>query len=551
MINPLHKRESPAVPENYRKITVTPAIGKIFDGILNNRLQFAKACLGTGDPLQNGFKPGASVIDNIFILNGIIDKCNANGRPLYTCFVDFRSAFDLINRSALLFKLMNKGYTGKFLSVIQSMFQNATSRVKWGGVLGEIFENLYGVLQGGVLSPNFFNIFLEDLPDYISSEKGVYISHTKIPYLLFADDLVLMSESPTGLQKLIRGLENFCSQWHMVVNVTKTKVIVFNERFASSSAHPFVFNGNEVPNSKHYNYLGVTFSNNGNRFGDYCELKYGKALRAIYASRNLACDAIGPNIPITVLCKIFDTQIQPIIDYGSEVCYNRKSNYRLESLHLTYLKRALGVKLQTSKLAIYGETGRYPLKVRQETLVIGYWLKLMTLPANNPLKLVYGDLYRLNIEGHTDWCTHVEELIKSIGLGEIWDEQKSPPSVNDIRLLKTQSKYKLQHNYIRDWFGEIGNVDRHPILRTYAVFKTKFTQENYIEFLSNKKYQRAISRFRVSSHRLGIETGRHEKPRVPPELRLCKYCESEAVRRWAALSYQLWFSFKGQANLDK
>ena len=118
-------------------------------------------------------------------------------------------------------------------------------------------------------------------------------------------------------------------------------------------------------------------------------------------------------------------------------------------------------------------------------------------------------LWRLNIAGHTNWCTHVEELIKSIGLGEVWDEQKSLPSVNDIRLLKTQSKYELQHNYIRDWFGEIGNVDRHSILKNYAVFKTKFTQENYIDFLSIKKYQRAISRFRVSSHRLGIETGRH------------------------------------------
>ena len=87
---------------------------------------------------------------------------------------------------------------------------------------GEIFENLYRVLQGGVLSPNFFNIFLEDLPDYLFSEKGVYISHTKIPYLLFADDLVLMSESPTGLKKINKRSWKFCSQWHMVVNVTKT-----------------------------------------------------------------------------------------------------------------------------------------------------------------------------------------------------------------------------------------------------------------------------------------------------------------------------------------
>ena len=57
LINPLHKRDSPFLPDNYRKITITPAIGKIFDGILNNRLQFAKECLGTGDPFQNGFKP--------------------------------------------------------------------------------------------------------------------------------------------------------------------------------------------------------------------------------------------------------------------------------------------------------------------------------------------------------------------------------------------------------------------------------------------------------------------------------------------------------------
>ena len=129
-MNPLHKRQSPAVPENYRKITVSPAIGKIFDGIFDNRLQFAIECLGTGDPLQNGIKPGAIAIDKMLIPNGIIDKCKVNGRPLYTCFVKFRSAFDLINRSALLFKLTNKGYTGKFLSVIQSMFQNATSSVE-------------------------------------------------------------------------------------------------------------------------------------------------------------------------------------------------------------------------------------------------------------------------------------------------------------------------------------------------------------------------------------------------------------------------------------
>ena len=68
-----------------------------------------------------------------------------------------------------------------------------------------------------------------------------------------------MSESPTGLQNLIHGLENFCSQWHLVVNLTKTKAVVFNNKLGND-AFPFVFNDNDVPISKQYNYLGVIFS---------------------------------------------------------------------------------------------------------------------------------------------------------------------------------------------------------------------------------------------------------------------------------------------------
>ena len=105
----------------------------------------------------------------------------------------------------------------------------------------------------------------------------------------------------------------------MVVNLTKTDVVVFNERVGCSHARPFVFNDDGVPDSKHYNYLGVTSYNGVNRFGDKSKSNYDKALRVIYASRNPARDIIGPDIHIIVLCKIFDTQLQPISDDGSEV----------------------------------------------------------------------------------------------------------------------------------------------------------------------------------------------------------------------------------------
>ena len=145
-----------------------------------------------------------------------------------------------------------------------------------------------------------------------------------------------------------------------------------------------------------------------------------KLLRAIYAARSLAHGTIGRDIAPTVLLKIYK-QIQPIINYSSEVCYDRKVNRRLGSLQTIYLKRALGVKVQTSNLAVFGETGRYPLILKQEKLVLGYWLKLMTIPTTNPLRIVYDELYRLSNASHITWCTYVGELLTSIALVNIWE----------------------------------------------------------------------------------------------------------------------------------
>ena len=230
LVNPLHKQGEIDKAENYRKITVTSALGKVFDSILNRRLRFAKRCLNIDDPYQYGFKENTGATDSIFILNGLIDKAKAYSRPLFVCFIDFKSAFDLVNRFALLYKLLNYGISGNFFAVIRSMFKNASSRVKWNGELGNIFENVNGVLQGGVMSPTLFNLFVEDLSSYLDNSKGVTIGDRKIDHLFFADDLVLLSETNTGLQSLINSLEIFCSQWHMVVNLTKTKVMVFQKK---------------------------------------------------------------------------------------------------------------------------------------------------------------------------------------------------------------------------------------------------------------------------------------------------------------------------------
>ena len=95
IITPLHKKGSLSDPSNYRGITISSCIGKLFNKILNNRLM---SFLEKRDILckeQIGFIKGNRTTDHMFILKNLIDRHTHKGAtPLYTCFVDFRRAFD-------------------------------------------------------------------------------------------------------------------------------------------------------------------------------------------------------------------------------------------------------------------------------------------------------------------------------------------------------------------------------------------------------------------------------------------------------------------------
>ena len=178
-----------------------PCIGKLFESILNNRLLFKNEKCNDNDPYQAGFKRNLRATDNIFILCAIIDKQRCLSKPLYTCFVDLTKAFDYIDRTALYYKLLSRGIDGNLLNVIRSMFSKAECRVKWDSRISDILKSEYGVLQGGMLSPKLFTEFLQDISATFVQDQGIPVDTLLMVYLLFADDLVLFSESAEGLQK--------------------------------------------------------------------------------------------------------------------------------------------------------------------------------------------------------------------------------------------------------------------------------------------------------------------------------------------------------------
>ena len=110
-------------------------------------------------------------------------------------------------------------------------------------------------------SPNLFKIFINDLPDYfLSCPDPVKLPNKYLHCLMYADDVVILSESAAGLQNKLRKLENYCADWCLDVNIDKTKFIIFNKAIIKST---FKFQNEFIECVKSYRYLGLYFSASG------------------------------------------------------------------------------------------------------------------------------------------------------------------------------------------------------------------------------------------------------------------------------------------------
>ena len=211
------------IAENYRGITILPIIEKIFEVAVYKRLTFVNEAFDKVDRYNGGFLNGSRTSDNIFIINGLIQRQLHLGKSLILCFVDFSKAFDLVNRKILFYKLVKLGWHGKVMDTLRSLYSKTSFRVKHKGWLSFLIENVMGVNQGGVASGLLFRKYLADLGNYLESEFGVCIGDIIIMHILWADDLILISDSVLGIQKQLDGLMEFCKKNHMIVNEIKTK----------------------------------------------------------------------------------------------------------------------------------------------------------------------------------------------------------------------------------------------------------------------------------------------------------------------------------------
>lgn len=516
-IVPLHKKGSTENVENYRGITLLSIVSKLFTNILNTRLNEWAENYQVYVEAQAGFRKGMGTVDNIFILHSLISHCINEKKKLFAAFIDYKKAFDFVVRDVLWYKLIQSGVRGKILNVIKSMYSNIKSRVKFDNIISDEFSSFLGVRQGECLSPFLFSMYLNDLEnDFIQNgADGFDIGMLKLYLLLYADDIVIFAETSQGLQDGLDILADYCRKWKLTVNTDKTKIMVFRKGGNLSRNLSFSYEGNDIEIVQKFTYLGITLTTGGS-FNETHKALSGKGLKAIFKLNQYLYNFTDMS-PKHIL-SLFDKLVRPILCYGAEVWGFTKFSQQ-ERVHLQFCKKLLGVKRSTQNDFVYGELGRTTLQIYILNLAIKFWFKVVESEPTKYIRYAYR-LMLSDLDKNPNiinWASKVKELLSSLGFYEVWLNQ----GVGNKNMFLVEFKTRLSDNFIQNWNGRISESSR----ASFYINFSSFQYQSYLDHISVYKFRTALSKLRVSSHRLEIEVGRWSRPtRTPIDDRKCRIC---------------------------
>ena len=143
------------------------------------------------------------------VLTSIVYNRKLKKKDTFACFVVMKKAFDTVNRDCLGIKLLKAGIHGNILYAIQSLYKNVSCAVSTNGALTEWFPVRQVVTQGCGLSPTLFAIYINDL---IELNCGIDVGDAHINLFLYADDIVLLSESAEDMQSMLNVLHVWCGR---------------------------------------------------------------------------------------------------------------------------------------------------------------------------------------------------------------------------------------------------------------------------------------------------------------------------------------------------
>ena len=299
-VAPIFKAGSRSKAENYRPVSLTSQVCKMFEALVRDALV---SYLETNKLLrtsQHGFRKGRSCLTNLLtFLDRVTDGLD-RGESVDVIFLDFAKAFDKVPHERLLRKMEAYGIGGEVLAWVREWLRDRKQRVGSRGCWSEWCRVLSGVPQGSVLGPILFLIFIDDLDDGLSSA-----------ILKFADDTKIYGrvdcwEDRNRLQKDLERLVDWAEKWQMSFNVGKCKVMHLGRHNLEWN---YVMSQQRLKVVREERDLGVVLRDDLKVSGN-CQQAYAKASRMLgLMARTVRFRSLE------VMTRLYKSLVRPHLEY--------------------------------------------------------------------------------------------------------------------------------------------------------------------------------------------------------------------------------------------
>jgi hypothetical protein len=392
--------------DNYRPITLSPVISKVFESLLLNKYS---NYLRTDD-LQFGFKQGLSCSNAIFALRQAIEYFNDRSSNVYVASLDASKAFDRVNHFKLFSTLIRCGLPQCFTNVIINWYSKLSVVVKWNNCKSSALGVLSGVRQGGLLSPSLFNVYVNGMISSLRKQKyGCHIGNVYIGCIMYADDLLLLSGSVLELQRMLDCCGEVGRDIGLNFNSNKSHCMVIGP-FKVSTPLPMSINGALIMWTDKIKYLGVNIISDVKFTIDLAETrrKFFVAVNTILSKCKYSTDVVK--------LELMESHCLPILLYGLE-CLNLKAAQikEINSWWNSVYRKIFGYNQWESVKEVIYFMGRLDVHhlVNMRRLL---FVKRLTLCTNKVMK---GCLFRLRC-----YKSEGSEVQKSFNLDINWTAAK-------------------------------------------------------------------------------------------------------------------------------
>lgn len=329
IIVPLFKEGDECDVGNYRGITLSSHIGKVFCSIMKERLYRAVDGVVIGEA-QGGFRKNRQTVDHLFVVSGVVQLRRIEGKKTWMAFLDLRKAYDSVWREGLWEKLKAYGVGDKFLRVCRELYSSVSARVRIGQTLSEAFRIACGLRQGCVLSPCLFSLFIMDLAGELENRGlGVHVKGQWMGSCFFADDIVLLASSAQELQSMLDVAAGFARRWHLRFNPKKCGVLIVGQKRQEKKR--WRLGNDRIKEVDEYKYLGVWLNRQATGHNHIKHL-LEKASSLHGVARKAKFWRGGEDVEAGLV--MWEAACRPRLNYGSEVwaCGSKSEENKLEQV---------------------------------------------------------------------------------------------------------------------------------------------------------------------------------------------------------------------------